>query len=186
MDAVASVSGLGWGTVILLFVYALARAMPSIIESSTKWITARAARIAADAAAVKGRADAKVAEAQARKVEAENTGRHAVSQDERIDDLVERLHACEAKHDAAERRIDALEAKLRERDAAIGALMVEVRALHQTIASGGVPEHDRLLRAATRFLAALRADGWSPATAHTQEATIGFEAALTSAREAAE
>lgn len=137
------------------------------------------------------RSNAKKLEAEAEKIHAEaakareeTTGRLAAAQHERIDDLVERLHACEEKHEAAESRITALEAKLRERDSAIGALMSEVRSLHDVIASGGVPEHGRLLRASQRFLSALRADGWSPATAHTTEAVQMFETALTSAREA--
>ena len=136
------------------------------------------------ASAAKLTAEAERIRAEAARAREETTGRLATSQDERIDDLVERLHSCEAKHEAAEARITALEAKLRERDSAIGALMAEVRSLHDVIASGGVPEHGRLLRASQRFLAALRADGWSPATQHTTEAVQVFETALTSAREA--
>jgi len=136
MEGIATDS-LGWGAILLLFAWGLARATPGILAAWTKLIDARASAKLAEGEADKKRGDAVLADAQARmidaqarKLEAETTGKFSTDALDRVQEL--------------ERNVADLRAELAKRDSAIAArdalvtqLQLDIRDLRRDIAAGG-------------------------------------------------
>lgn len=152
---------LGWaglvGAVVLL-IHALGAAVPKI---SAAIVDALKAKSENDAK----RASAEVIREKTELAEAETTGRFVASQEKRIESLERQLGEALAE-------IAAYRAKLAERDAAIGALVSEVRQLRLDMMAGAVAALlTDMTKAARALVTAFRADPQrvEPAIAELEE-----------------
>ncbi len=154
---------------------ALAAGIPTLIAAIGYSMKKHADAKATHASADKDRSEARKLDAETARLNAETTGRFGK---DALDRIAELETTCEELRDT----VDKLRQQPAERDAAPGALTVELAKLHDSITSSTDPVFRRLVRAVERFRSALVASGWVPSVA-TERQTTELDAAMREARE---